>query len=87
MANYEFVTIWQVQAPQEKVWELIFQSERWPQWWRGAEKVEKLKDGDTNHIGAIFRYTWKSRLPYRLIFEMETTCVEPKSIDLWTTLN
>lgn len=80
MANYEFVTIWQVQAPQEKVWDLIFQSERWPKWWHGVEKVKKLKDGDANHIGAIFRYTWKSRLPYRLIFEMETTRVEPMSI-------
>jgi len=80
MADYEFVTIWHFKAPQEKVWDLIFHSEDWPAWWRGVEKVEKLKDGDANHVGAIHRYTWKSKLPYRLIFEMQTTRVEPVSM-------
>jgi uncharacterized protein YndB with AHSA1/START domain len=80
MADYEFVTNWQFDAPQEKVWSLIFAPERWPEWWRGVEKVEKLKEGDANHTGAIHRYTWKSKLPYRLVFEMETTRVEPISL-------
>ncbi len=77
MADYEFVTIWRFNAPQEKVRDLIFHCEDWPEWWPGVEKVEKLKDGDANHVGAIHRYTWKSKLPYRLIFQMETTRVEP----------
>ena len=80
MADYEFVTHWQFNAPRERVWSLIFDPERWPEWWRGVERVEKLKAGDANHIGAIHRYTWKSKLPYRLIFEMETTRVEPGSL-------
>ena len=80
MANYEFTTIWRVQAPQEKVWDLIFNSDYWPNWWRGVEKVEKVRDGDANHVGTVYRYTWKSKLPYRLIFDMQTTRVEPKSI-------
>jgi uncharacterized protein YndB with AHSA1/START domain len=80
MANYEFVTVWRVKAPIEKVWDLIYHSENWPEWWRGVEKVEKLKEGDPNHVGALFRYTWKSRLPYKLIFDMETTRVEPMAI-------
>jgi uncharacterized protein YndB with AHSA1/START domain len=80
MAQYEFVTIWKFKAPQQKVWDLIFHSEQWPNWWRGVEKVEKLKDGDTNHVGAVHRYTWKSKLPYRLVFEMETTRVVPVSL-------
>ncbi|MEP6707901.1 MAG: SRPBCC family protein, partial [Pyrinomonadaceae bacterium] len=80
MAQYEFVTIWRLQAPLEKVWDLIFHSENWPEWWPGVEKVEKLKDGDANHIGAIHRYRWKSKLPYRLIFEMKSTRVEPMTL-------
>jgi uncharacterized protein YndB with AHSA1/START domain len=80
MADYEFVTVWRFKAPQDKVWNLIFHAENWPAWWRGVEKVERLKDGDENHVGSLYRYTWKSRLPYRLIFEMETTRVEPISI-------
>jgi len=80
MANYEFVTNWQFNAPRERVWSLIFDPERWPEWWRGVERVEKFEAGDANHIGAIHRYTWKSKLPYRLIFEMVTTRVEPCSL-------
>lgn len=80
MADYEFTTIWRVRAPQEKVWELIFNSDRWPSWWRGVEKVQKLRDGKENNVGAVFRYTWRSKLPYRLVFDMETTRVEPVSI-------
>jgi carbon monoxide dehydrogenase subunit G len=80
MAGYEFLTLWRVNAPQEKVWELIFNAEDWPAWWRGVERVEKLRNGDANHVGALHRYTWKSKLPYRLIFEMETTRVEPPSL-------
>ena len=80
LSAYEFVTIWRVRASQQRVWDLIFNSERWPSWWRGVEKVEKLKDGTGNHVGAVLRYTWKSKLPYRLVFDMETTRVEPISI-------
>ena len=78
--DYIFVTIWQFNAPQQRVWDLILNSEQWPTWWHGVEEVERLKDGDANHVGAIHRYTWKSKLPYRLVFEMETTRVEPVSI-------
>ena len=80
MAQYEFTTIWRVRAPQDKVWDLIFHSDRWPNWWRGIESVEKVHDGDANHVGAVYRYTWKSKLPYRLIFDMQTMRVEPRSI-------
>ncbi|HEX6730181.1 MAG TPA: SRPBCC family protein [Pyrinomonadaceae bacterium] len=80
MAAYEFTTIWRVRAPQDKVWDLIFHSDRWPDWWRGVVKVEKIKDGDANHVGAIYRYIWKSKFPYRIVFDMQTTRVVPPSI-------
>ena len=80
MASYDFITLWRVAAPLEDVWDLIYHSEQWPEWWKGVEKVEKLSDGDANHIGAIHRYTWKSKLPYRLVFEMKTTRIEPLAL-------
>jgi hypothetical protein len=80
MADYEFTTVWHLRAPQEQVWDLIFHSENWPQWWRGVEQVECLKAGDEHHVGAVHRYTWKSKLPYRLVFQLETTRVEPCSV-------
>lgn len=76
MADYEFVTVWRVDAPIEAVWDAILHSERWPAWWKGVERVEELEPGDEQGVGSLRRYTWKSRLPYRLVFDMRTTRVE-----------
>jgi len=32
---------------------------------------------DESGVGSIHRYTWKSKLPYRLSFDMETIRIEP----------
>ncbi len=74
--DYEFVTVWRFDAPLEKVWACIKDSETWSDWWKGVLKVEKLKDGDANGIGAIHRSTWKSALPYKLVFDSETVRIE-----------
>ncbi len=74
--DYEFVTVWRFDAPLEKVWAQIKDSEKWSDWWKGVLKVEKLKDGDALGIGAVHRSTWKSALPYKLIFDSETVRVE-----------
>ena len=55
MAKYEFVTIWRFKSPLAPVWEMIYNSDRWPVWWKGVERVERLKEGDENSIGSIHR--------------------------------
>jgi uncharacterized protein YndB with AHSA1/START domain len=77
MADYSFTTVWRLDAPVTAIWTAITGVERWPLWWRGVEAVVQLRPGDAAGLGAIHRYTWKSKLPYRLVFEMETTHVEP----------
>ena len=82
MAAYRFLTTWHIEAPIEAVWEAIRQSERWPEWWRGVRQVVELERGDDNGIGNRRRYTFRSRLPYDLVFEMRTTRVEyPQVLD------
>jgi len=80
MSTYEFTTIWRVEAPLEVVWNEIYHSELWPTWWKGVEAVVKMREGDEIGVGAIHRYTWKSKLPYRLSFEMEVVRIEPPSL-------
>jgi hypothetical protein len=80
MAKYRFVTNWHVKAPIESVWNEIYHSEFWPTWWKGVESVVELTRGDKDGIGGIRRYTWKSRLPYKLTFDMRTVRVDPMSI-------
>jgi uncharacterized protein YndB with AHSA1/START domain len=76
MAGYRFLTTWVIAAPIERVWDVLYESERWPEWWRGVERVEVLERGDAQRVGELARYTWKSRLPYRLEFDIRTTRVE-----------
>jgi len=74
--DYEFITVWRFDAPLENVWARIEDSETWSDWWKGVLKVEKLKDGDARGVGAIHRSTWRSALPYKLVFSSETVRVE-----------
>jgi hypothetical protein len=74
---YHLTTLWRFDAPLEAVWEAIFDTEAWPQWWKGAERVVTLECGDANGLGARQRHTWKSVLPYRLTFVTCVTRVEP----------
>lgn len=76
MAHYEFLTTWCLDAPIERVWDALYESERWPEWWHGVERVQVLEPGDANRVGELSRYTWRSRLPYTLEFDMRTTRVE-----------
>jgi uncharacterized protein YndB with AHSA1/START domain len=74
--RYDFLTTWVLEAPRERVWEAIWESERWPEWWRGVERVVRLEPGDERGLGQRSRLTWRSRLPYELDFEVRTTRVE-----------
>jgi uncharacterized protein YndB with AHSA1/START domain len=76
VAEYRFLTTWLLEADRERVWEAIHASERWPEWWGGVEEMVELEPGDEAGVGQLARYTWRSRLPYELQFEMRTTRVE-----------
>jgi uncharacterized protein YndB with AHSA1/START domain len=75
MSAYTFLTTWCLEAPRERVWDAIWESESWPRWWRGVVQAQKLVDGDEYGVGQVSRYRWRSRLPYDLDFEMTTTRV------------
>ena len=77
MAEFRFVTLWNIEAPRSAVCEAIEHSLEWPQWWPGLERVEEVAQGDANGIGSVRRYLWKSRLPYRLGFDIRVTSMQP----------
>jgi hypothetical protein len=76
LAQYEFLTTWLLEADRERVWEAVYDSDAWPEWWRGVEETERLADGDERGIGQRGRYVWKAKLPYRVEFFIETTRVD-----------
>ena len=80
MAEYRFLTIWLLEAERQRVWDAIYDSERWPEWWTGVEEAEKLAEGDEQGVGQRGRYVWKAKLPYRVNFEIVTTRVEAPAL-------
>jgi uncharacterized protein YndB with AHSA1/START domain len=76
LAQYRFLTTWLLEADRERVWDAIYESERWPEWWKGVEEAEKLEEGDQAGVGQFGRYVWKAKLPYRVEFFIRTTNVE-----------
>jgi uncharacterized protein YndB with AHSA1/START domain len=76
LPEYRFLTTWLLDADRESIWEAIYDSESWPEWWHGVEEATKLEEGDESGVGQYGRYVWKSKLPYRLEFFVRTTKVE-----------
>jgi uncharacterized protein YndB with AHSA1/START domain len=76
VAEYRFLTTWLLETERERVWEAIYESERWPEWWHGVLEADKIEEGDEDGVGQYGRYVWKSKLPYKLEFFVRTTKVE-----------
>jgi len=75
--QYHLTSLWRFDAPLDVVWDAIFDTEAWPDWWNGAECIVTLERGDASGLGTRQRYTWKSVLPYRLTFVARVTRIEP----------
>lgn len=73
MSEYKFVTIWRMDAPIERIYEAIQDTQAWPRWWRNIERVEVLRGGDARGIGAVNRFTFRTELPYKLRFDLQVT--------------
>jgi uncharacterized protein YndB with AHSA1/START domain len=76
VAEYRFLTTWLLEADRERVWDAIYESERWSEWWHGVLEADKIEEGDETGVGQYGRYVWKSKLPYKLEFFVRTTKVE-----------
>ena len=73
MADYRFLTTWIVGAPVERVWDVVYAIEKWPEWWRGVHSVTELFHGDGNGEGTIYRHVWRTKIPNSVRFEV-TVC-------------
>jgi uncharacterized protein YndB with AHSA1/START domain len=76
VTNYAFVSDWHIDAPIDRVWDAIYDSDAWPRWWRHVKRVELLQPGDANGLGAVRRYAWTTALPYTFAFDTRTTYVD-----------
>ncbi len=77
MAHYQFVTVWRLQAPIERVFAEIDDVQSWPAWWPSVRRVDRREAGSGDGIGAVFDTTFVGRLPYTLEFQLRVTVREP----------
>jgi uncharacterized protein YndB with AHSA1/START domain len=77
MADYHYVSTWQLRAPIEQVWPAISHLEHLPSWYPAVQEVQTLTPGDADRVGSRVRYLIKGRLPMRLAFEATITRVDP----------
>ena len=83
MADYHYVSTWQLQAPIEQVWTAITDLEHLPAWYSGVQDAHELTSGDAQGIGRRVRYVIKGHLPLRLAFEATVTrSVPPRDQEL-----
>ena len=76
MSNYEFLTTWLLDAPIERVFDVLHDSKRYPAWWKGVQSVKVLEEGDEDSVGEVDRFSWRSVLPYTLEFDLRVTRVK-----------
>lgn len=67
---YRFVTTWRLEAPPERVWAALHDAATYPDWWPGFERVDVLEEGRPDGVGRRATVVMRSRLPYRLEFEI-----------------
>lgn len=75
--TYNLVTCWRLKGTVEAVWEILSKPQHWPDWWPYVEQVEIIDPGHSDGTGAKHHHIWKTCLPYRLQFELETVRVRP----------
>ena len=77
MADYRFVTAWCLDASIERVFDAIDDAARWPEWWKGVTRADLVEEGDEDGVGRLWRFTWRSRLPYDLSFDSRVVRRQP----------
>ena len=74
--EYNFVTVWKIEAPLQKVWDVICDIEDLPSWWKAVVDIKILDPGNANGVGFLTEQTWRGVLPYQLSMTSETTTVD-----------
>lgn len=73
--QYNFTTHWHFDHPLEKIWDIIWSMDHWPDWWKYVRRVEKISEGPEGDIGTVHRIKWSTALPYSITFDSELIAV------------
>lgn len=80
MAQYHFLTTWDLEAPVEIVWETISNASGYSSWWKYVASVTEVEPVQADGTGGLYIWKWKTALPYTLAVEMSVTRSEPPHV-------
>lgn len=74
MPAYVFRDEWHVAAAPAAVWAVVRDVERWPEWWPAVQGVTRVGPGAD---GEVWRFVFRTRLPYGMAFDARVVQDEP----------
>jgi uncharacterized protein YndB with AHSA1/START domain len=74
---FDLVSEWRIEAPVDRVWQVLADIDAWPDWWPSVSRVELVDRGGASGLGAVRRINWRTALPYGLVIDMQMTRLEP----------
>jgi hypothetical protein len=80
MADYHFVTTYEIEAPIEQVWQTLRDFDHYPAWSKGIFHAQQLESGAADGVGDKIRYKVKGRLPFTLAFDATVAQADPPRI-------
>lgn len=73
MYRYSFVTQWKVNASMQDVWDAIYDTGHWPEWWKGVEEVKEVSTPDAPGLQHI---TMRSNFEQPVSYNFRVTSIE-----------
>jgi uncharacterized protein YndB with AHSA1/START domain len=80
MAQFNFLTTWDLEAPIEKVWETLSDLTGYSNWWKYVASVTEVEPIQADGTGGMYIWNWKTALPYNLKFGMRMSRYEPPHV-------
>lgn len=69
---FALTSCWHLDAPVERVWAALSEPAAWPRWWPYVRRVQTLRAGGPDGLGAVRRIEWATRLPYAIVIDVES---------------
>lgn len=82
MSRFSLLSLWQFDAPIDKLWQALFDTASWPAWWPYVAQVSAIEAGDADGVGSRWCLVWRTALLYKLAFEVRVVRVQaPRLLD------
>jgi hypothetical protein len=81
MSGYRFTDDWYVAADPQAARDLLRRVGEWPEWWPSSLSVQRVAPRDPRSTGEAWRFTFQTRLPYRMSFQADVVREVPMAVE------